>query len=144
MSSDFYAMAREIGMGVETIRARSIDESDLVDMPDGVLSAAFVGNSNIEGRGVFSFKQLNIGDIIGPARIGLNRTIIGRYVNHAGAPNCDLVMDGGNLIIVSKTDIAAGDEITIDYRNVWELTKGDDYVGSISGGGSRRSEHVFR
>ncbi|HYE96390.1 MAG TPA: SET domain-containing protein [Rubricoccaceae bacterium] len=36
-----------------------------------------------------------------------------RYMNHADDPNCD---DSGQVITVARRDIAAGEELTCDYR----------------------------
>ncbi|MEX8497935.1 SET domain-containing protein [Leptothrix ochracea] len=39
-----------------------------------------------------------------------------RWINHACAPNCDTEDDGGRIHIRALRDIAAGEELTFDYR----------------------------
>jgi SET domain-containing protein len=41
---------------------------------------------------------------------------IGRYVNHSCAPNCEVFVDGGRIFIETVRDVAAGAELTYDYR----------------------------
>lgn len=42
---------------------------------------------------------------------------IGRYVNHSCEPSCRVEggLDGRTLVLVAARDLAAGDELTIDY-----------------------------
>jgi SET domain-containing protein len=39
-----------------------------------------------------------------------------RWINHACAPNCETEDDGGRIHIRALRDIAAGEELTFDYR----------------------------
>src|ERR1700727_3098719 len=46
---------------------------------------------------------------------GSSRRNLGRYINHACKPNAEAVMRRGRMIFVALRDIAAGEEITLDY-----------------------------
>ncbi len=39
-----------------------------------------------------------------------------RFVNHSCEPNCDAFDDGGRIFLETIRDVAAGDELTYDYR----------------------------
>lgn len=38
-----------------------------------------------------------------------------RFINHSCAPNCDYRIEGQRVLIYAARDIAAGDELSIDY-----------------------------
>jgi SET domain-containing protein len=50
---------------------------------------------------------------------GASRRNLGRYINHACAPNTKAVLRKGRMVIVALRHIAPGEEITLDY--------GEDY-----------------
>jgi uncharacterized protein len=50
---------------------------------------------------------------------GASRHNLGRYINHACEPNVAAVLRRGRIVFVALRDIAAGEEITLDY--------GEDY-----------------
>ena len=41
-----------------------------------------------------------------------------RFMNHSESPNCDDRMDGEGGVTVAARDIAAGEELTCDYRKI--------------------------
>jgi SET domain-containing protein len=43
-----------------------------------------------------------------------------QYINHSCDPNADAVVIDGSLFIFALREIAAGDEITVDYLNSFE------------------------
>jgi uncharacterized protein len=43
-----------------------------------------------------------------------------QYINHSCVPNADALVIGGSMIIFALTDIASGEEITVDYLNSFE------------------------
>jgi SET domain-containing protein len=96
------------------------------------LSAVHVGLSVIHGKGLFASRLLHEGELIGTydgevvtedgmhvlwvdegdgSWTGYNGQNRMRYMNHEDEPNCE--MDG--LDCYALRDIAAGEEITIDY-----------------------------
>ena len=46
---------------------------------------------------------------------GASRHNLGRYINHACAPNAKAVLRKGQIVFVALRAIAPGDEITLDY-----------------------------
>ena len=46
---------------------------------------------------------------------GSSRRNLGRYINHACAPNAKAVLRKGQIVFVALRAIAPGDEITLDY-----------------------------
>lgn len=76
-----------------------------------------VAESEISGFGIFPFAQIKAGDVIGPALLDGVKTTAGRYTNHSGTPNAEMiVMDDKNINLVALRDIG-DEEITTDYRN---------------------------
>ena len=76
-----------------------------------------VTTSEIEGLGLFPVTQIKAGDVIAPALLDGVKTTAGRYTNHSGTPNAEMiVMDDKNINLVALRDIG-DEEITTDYRN---------------------------
>jgi uncharacterized protein len=46
---------------------------------------------------------------------GSSRRNLARYINHACRPNCEAVLRKGQMVFVALRDIAADEEITLDY-----------------------------
>ena len=81
-------------------------------------------NSAIHGTGIRSTKQFEFGDFIAIARTGEKRTIAGRFINHHPYPNASYkILDNGDIIIISISDIKNGDEITTNYRQIMSFSK---------------------
>jgi hypothetical protein len=89
-------------------------------LPDGL----FIKDSNIEGQGLFTNRDLTIGCNLGTShyRVGVPfiRTPLGGFINHSNTPNCSRVetrisslTTKWNVIVVEN--IAAGDELTLKY-----------------------------
>ncbi len=72
--------------------------------------------SPIDGLGVFVTQPFQAGEPIAPARIGVQRTPVGRYTNHAKRPNCHFVVVPNGLALVARHDLETGDEAMVDYR----------------------------
>ena len=92
--------------------------SDL-DMSD--INGVKLGNSNIDGTGVFADK-FSKGEKIGYARLNGNRTILGRYTNHAKYANAYPVKEGDNILLISSSDIN-DEEITVNYRDMININE---------------------
>jgi hypothetical protein len=84
-------------------------------MPEGF--AVEVRRSPIDGLGVFVTHPFQAGEILAPARIGVKRTPVGRYTNHAKRPNCHMVVGPHCLVLVAMRSLQQGDEATVDYRD---------------------------
>jgi SET domain len=74
-----------------------------------------VYESKIDGLGLFAKKTFNKGEIIAPARIKSKRTPAGRYSNHSGNPNAEMMWIGDCLFLIAKEVIESGEEILTDY-----------------------------
>lgn len=46
---------------------------------------------------------------------GSSRANTARYVNHSCAPNCEVELRSGKVLIFANRDIEVGEELTIDY-----------------------------
>lgn len=113
--SDFEVMLAESGFTADEARAQATQTHDIkvVDLDRLFLE---VKSSKIEGVGLFTKATFENGQYIGPARVGKNRTQLGRYANHSGTPNAMPVMLGEDIYYKAIQTIWAGEEITIDYR----------------------------
>jgi len=118
---DYKAMLREYALTEQIMRERSEITVDQIPFPNGTYSVG-VFESPIEGHGLFATADINIGDIIAPARIGMCRTPAGRFTNHAKNPNAVMVETSLGLDLKATRNIPGsrggqrGAEITIDYR----------------------------
>lgn len=118
---DYAAVLAEVGVTEHYARAESEREDNMIPLPLGSYKVK-VGDSAIEGKGLFATAGIEAKEVIAPARIGDKRTIAGRYTNHSKTPNARMVRVGNEVWLVAKQDIAGckgghdGEEITIDYR----------------------------
>jgi hypothetical protein len=124
---DYRNMLEETGFTEEIARQQSENETDLIDMDVSLIQ---VGNSPIEGKGIFATAEIKYGEIIALARIGEKRTIAGRYTNHAAHPNAEMRLNsGGDIELVALRDLYGckggqlGEEITVDYRRCLAVAK---------------------
>lgn len=114
--SDYDNMLAEFGLTEADMRR-------LASLPYNVapLASSYnvtVGNSLIEGQGLFAARPILAGEVIAMATIGRDITTAGRYVNHDDSPNAQMFATrSGNLCETALRDIAAGEEITNDYRH---------------------------
>jgi len=102
-------------------------------LPDGL----FIKDSNIQGQGLFTNRDLHVGCDLGTSHLridesGVNsineeenknifiRTPLGGFINHSNTPNCTRTQikikpgfDKWSVIVIEN--IAAGDELTLKY-----------------------------
>lgn len=79
-----------------------------------------VKNSNIEGLGIFAINNIEKGDVIEHAIIDNYTTQAGRFINHSVNRN-SYVIANGNFYLIAARYIDIGEEITIDYRQVFKI-----------------------
>lgn len=121
---DFYKTLEMIGVSPDQVQQESEIQSDIVEMPIQYLARLSIRKSPISGKGLFLSSNADAGEYIAPARIGQNRTIAGRFVNHAKVPNCEYrEMDNGDIGLYSISSIFGcvsghpGDELTVNYMD---------------------------
>ena len=124
---DYLLAIDEFGYTESTAREISERTDDAVALPEGSYKFQ-VGDSKLEGKGLFATADIYLGDIIAPASIKGKRTIAGRYTNHAKEPNAVMIRyANGDVSLEAIQTIKGneggflGDEITVDYRQVLAL-----------------------
>jgi hypothetical protein len=117
---DYQKMLADSGLTHEIARK---DTEQQWDREDIELTCTQLGNSPIDGKGLFATANIKKGDFIVRARINGKRTQGGRYANHSANPNAEMFKhDNGDLSLKAIKDIVGnragqlGDEITVDYR----------------------------
>lgn len=124
---DYIAVLSEWGIPHAVALAQSRHTGDMMPFPLGSYKV-MVSDSTIDGRGLFATADIEVGEVIAPARIGEKRTPAGRYTNHSARPNARFeLLQNGDLSLVAIRQIHGmrggmpGDEITIDYRQALEI-----------------------
>jgi hypothetical protein len=113
---DFMLMVEESGFTQQQIRDQSEYEGDRIDID---LDGLKVAPSFVDGDGVFATLDFDAGHTIAVARINEQRTQVGRYTNHSKRPNCRMIgHENGDIYLESIRRIKAGEEITVNYRQV--------------------------
>jgi SET domain-containing protein len=52
---------------------------------------------------------------------GTNRSNTARYINHSCRPNCEVEIKKGRVLVFSKKNIKAGEELNYDYgKEYWD------------------------
>lgn len=125
---DYRKCLNEYGFTEDIARSHSEMEHDRIDLPYGAWKIK-VGDSSIEGKGLFATADISEGDLIANARINGCRTIAGRYTNHSKNPNAVMVKRmNGDIDLVALRNINGcqgglnGEEITINYRDALSLS----------------------
>lgn len=123
---DFLSLIEDFGFDQETVRSQSECEADRVKMPFGSFKIK-IATSQIEGKGIFATSEMSELEIIGPAKIGDKRTILGRYINHSKTPNAKMIRVDSDIFLIATRKIHGchggqdGEEITTDYRKNLKL-----------------------
>lgn len=123
--NDYQQLLAELQLTEEQMQD-IVTVEDIVDLPEDY-SHIYVGESHLSGKGLFSTIDIAEGDVICPTRLGQNRTIAGRYSNHALAANTKPVIIDGEFYVQACRNIAANEEITMNYRDILKFRqdKGD-------------------
>jgi hypothetical protein len=118
---DYQRFLTDYGFSEEVVRAVVDDWSDHIDLPTS-FNLTTVGKSSIHGKGIFAVSPIAAGALIGPSRINKKRTVLGRLTNHSPIPNAFMqrVEDDpdSDLIVLASREIAEGEEVLVDYRQV--------------------------
>jgi len=125
---DFRRMLNESGFTAHTVQHQSENPYDQCGMPQGAWKVK-VGESPIQGKGVFLTADAGADEVLGPARINGLRTPLGRFTNHSLTPNAKMVLHpNGDISLVTLCEAKGcvggidGDEVTIDYRQALRLS----------------------
>jgi hypothetical protein len=112
---DYKDFLNEIDMSEEEAIAFSQRREDQIGQQ---FDTVYIADSLIQGKGVMAKRAIEFGEVIGEARVGFMRTVIGRYANHSPEPNVVLVKIGVDLDAVAIRRINSAEEILFDYRQV--------------------------
>lgn len=113
---DYLTLLSELNITDEQVKAQSFVTHDMIDM-NKEYDHITKRESPINGYGLFSSKDININEVICPARLNGNRTIAGRYANHSKTPNAKPILVGDDVYYKATESIDAGSELTINYRD---------------------------
>tara|TARA_R110000782_G_scaffold209894_1_gene298050 strand:- start:118 stop:957 length:840 start_codon:yes stop_codon:yes gene_type:complete len=121
---DYLNFVDSIDMTQEEI-TKQVENTADINSDD--LDGAYVSDSQIQGKGLFSYLTFLPGETIAPARVGNTRTNAGRYCNHALFANAEIIITESGADLVALKNIEESDEITVNYRHVLNhrLLKGD-------------------
>jgi len=95
-----------------------------------------VSKSRIHGKGIFATAEIQSGEIIGPALIKSQITVLKKYSNHSRYPNAKFIIGKDrNIDLIATERIFGcrggfdGDEITVDYREAFKLDQ--EIIGGL-------------
>lgn len=124
---DYLKAIEEYGYSHDEAVKITEDHSDMDFRP---FNNVMISDSPIQGKGAFITYPIKKGEIIGQARLDGKRTIIGRYANHSMNPTAEMVDLGNNTVnVIALRDLKGciggqpGDEITVNYRHVLNLSR---------------------
>jgi len=118
---DYAAWLIEMGFTEDGVCALSRSVADQLPFP-GYVEAVAVGTSQIAGRGLLATRAIAPGECLAPARVQGKRTPAGSTTNHSPDPNAKFVqVGGGDLDLVAVRAIAAGEEVTVSYRQAGQV-----------------------
>ena len=128
--NDFHEAIALYGFDAETIESVSENTADLIPFPFGEYKVT-IAPSPIAGKGMFASGNIAALEAIAPAKLDGKRTPAARYANHAKEPNAIAVKAANDDVylfairdIAGSTGSALGEEITLDYRQVFALSLG--------------------
>ena len=119
--NDFPAFLAEIGLTQAQMDAAAASMPRPLSRMDA--EDYFVAPSEIQGFGCFALKDID--GLIARLRTGDDWHEAGRFINHSATPNAVASMQDGNM--VAHGNVARGDEITLDYRQVRDCVFGESH-----------------
>lgn len=119
---DFAAFVIEYRVNMELMDQQVRNTFDQVPFPAGDWPLE-VKASGVDGLGLFATAPIKEGALIAPARVSECRTPAGRYTNHSPNPNARMALRSyADIDLVATRDIAAGEEVFINYRAALAVT----------------------
>ena len=115
---EYEKMITDLGYTEKEVREISENTADFIEDDNNNIE---IRDSDIEGKGVFSKKDIEKGEVVGIARIKLNRTSLGRYANHSFNNNAKAEINGDEALFTATETINSGDEITVNYNQVRKI-----------------------
>lgn len=115
---DYRQMFVERGVDEEALRPLFESNEDIVPFDKDY--AVEVSPSDIHGWGVRATLDFPRDSLIAPAKVDGKRTMVGRYTNHSFTPNARFKGLRQDLDLISLRDIKRGEEITVDYRALYD------------------------
>jgi hypothetical protein len=112
---DYEQFLLEYNISPELVRSQSESMEDQISISLDNYKLK-IGDSNIEGKGLFAVDYILERSVIAPARVNGLRTQAGRYTNHSSVPNAVMLIDDNDdVYLIAKRNVYK-EEITIDYR----------------------------
>jgi hypothetical protein len=111
---DFERFREQLGLTKPELDAIVQIDHDLIDMPPG--HEVECRPSLLHGFGLFALRSFEPGEVICPGRLNGKRTPAGRFTNHSLNPNAKPVKMGDDIYAVAVRQIAAEEEVLINYR----------------------------
>jgi hypothetical protein len=118
--NDYHLFLKECGLTEDQVQ-EMVQQDDVVSFSEEPFELD-LRPSDIHGLGMFARDDIESGVVICVARKNNMRSLAGRYINHAKTPNCIMIRDGSDLYVKSLCDINKNDEITVNYRQVGQLS----------------------
>jgi len=82
----------------------------------------YIGESQIEGQGLFTKENLSADRVLGITHVqdnrfenGYIRTPLGAFFNHSDDPNCEAYKEEDFIMLRTIKEIKAGEELTAFY-----------------------------
>lgn len=113
---DFFKAIAELGFSPEEVKRVSENLGDQIALSDSDNGSIILAASQRHGMGIFATAKFRAGDLISPGRIGVKRTMAGRFTNHSINPNAFMMAYGDRIDVVCCKPIEIGSEILVDYR----------------------------
>ncbi len=108
----------ERGVDEEALRSLFEGTEDMINFDRNY--GVEVLESRIHGFGLIACRDHVKGKVIAPAKVNGKRTPAGRYTNHSFKPNAWFTGDDNDLNLVALQTIYDGQEITVDYRSLYD------------------------
>lgn len=113
---DFAGFLRECNLSLDEMNAL-VESEGYQPLPDGYEHIQ-VRPSDLSGNGLFTSTKILKGEMICPVKDGPQRTVAGRFSNHALHANSRSGVEAGQYYVYACRDIQAGEEITMNYREI--------------------------
>ena len=114
---DYEQLLQQHNLTQETVNALMV-EAYIDGTVDVGQDKVVIRESAISGKGCYSLVAMGTGDTIAVASVGLSGTPAGRYTNHSPEPNAECTKIGKTTYFIALRPVAAGEEITVNYRQV--------------------------